>query len=182
MPTFDTLFPTLLGSGWTQLAPSVQHMHGPGASVLARGQADVSGAHNLPARCLRRLLHLPAPAIGQPVEVTIERHGSRETWTRHFGNRRMRSVLKPDVSAGQLSERLGALTLHFEPHRDGTAIDWILRGASVLGMPLPRALLGKVLARSESRDNRYAFEIDTQLPLLGQLVGYRGWLEIVDEH
>ena len=182
MPTFDTLFPTLLGSEWNQIAPSVQRMHGAGASVLARGQADVTGENHLPARCLRRLLGLPASGLGQPVEVRIERHGSRETWTRHFGNRRMHSVLDLDSELMQLSERLGPVNLRFELRRDGTAIDWKLHGASVLGIPLPRALLGSVLARSESRDNRYAFEIDTQLPLLGQLVGYRGWLEIVDEH
>lgn len=177
----DTLFHRLLRSEWTQLALPVQRMHGPGVSVLARGRADVSGADNFPARCLRRLLDLPAPGIGQLVEVTIERQGTRETWTRRFEHRQMRSVLALDGATGQLGERLGPVTLHFELRRDGTDIDWALRGAKVLGVALPRALLGKVLSRSGSRDNRYAFDIDARLPWLGQLVAYRGWLEIVDE-
>lgn len=179
MPALDTLFPALLANDWSQLAPSVQRMHGPGAAVLARGQADVSGASNLPVCCLRRLLGLPAPGKDQPLEISIEREGCREIWTRHFGGRQMRSVLDLDVSGGLLREQLGPMTLRFELRRDGSAIDWALRGASLFGMPLPRRLLGSVLSRSGSHDNRYAFDIDTRLPLLGQLVGYRGWLEIV---
>lgn len=181
MPAPDTLFPILLANDWPQLAPSVQRMHGPGASVLARGQADVSGASNLPVRCLRRLLGLPAPGPGQPLEIRIEREGCREIWTRHFGVRRMRSILDLDASAGWLREQLGPMTLYFELRRNDSAIDWILRGARLFGMPLPRRLLGSVLSRSGSQDNRYVFDIDTRLPLLGQLVGYRGWLEIVTE-
>lgn len=181
MPIPDTLFPTLLGDDWTRIAPPVQRLHGTGASVLALGQADVCGASNFLARGLRRLLGLPAPGPGQPLEVAIERHGCQEIWTRRFGHRQMRSVLNLDAAFMQLSERLGPVTLHFELRRDGTTIEWILHGARVLGIPLPRALLGRVSSRSGARDNRYAFEIDTRLPLLGQLVGYRGWLEIIDE-
>jgi hypothetical protein len=44
---------------------------------------------------------------------------------------------------------------------------------------MPRAWFGQVLSRSSARDGRYAFAIDTRLPLAGRLVAYRGWLEIV---
>ena len=182
MTSVETLFFTLLASEWRQLALPVQRMHGPAVSVLARGQADVNGANHFSARCLRRLLGLPAPGPNQSLEVSIERQGSREIWTRRFGARQMRSVLDLNAAAGQLSERLGPITLHFRLHRDDDAIDWTLLGASLLGIPLPRALLGNVLSRSGSRDNRYVFDIDTRLPLFGQLVGYHGWLEIIDEH
>jgi hypothetical protein len=36
---------------------------------------------------------------------------------------------------------------------------------------------GKVLSRSGFRDGRYHFSVDVRLPLLGQLIGYQGWLE-----
>lgn len=181
MPSPDTLFPTLLGNEWSQLAPSVQRLHGAGVFVRARGQADVSGANHFLTWGLRQLLGLPAPGPGQPLEVTIEREGSREIWTRDFGRRQMRSVLDRDPSTGHLREQLGPVTFRFDLRRDGDAIDWHLCGARLFGLPLPRSLLGVVLSRSGSRENRYAFEIDARLPWLGQLVGYRGLLEIVDE-
>jgi hypothetical protein len=50
----------------------------------------------------------------------------------------------------------------------------------LLGIPLPRWISGEVLSRSGSRNGRYAFEVDVRMPLIGTLVSYRGWLEIVD--
>lgn len=47
----------------------------------------------------------------------------------------------------------------------------------MLGLPLPRALGGEVLSRSGIRDGRYHFSVTVRLPLLGQLIGYQGWLE-----
>lgn len=174
------LFPSLLGEHWHQLATPVQQMHGDTPHVLARGAADVEGATNLPICWLRHLLGLPEPGLQQALEVTIERHGTRETWTRRFARGQMRSVLDRTADTALLCERLGPVTLRFELHRDGEAIDWQLRDARMLGLPLPCALFGDVLSRSGAQDGRYAFHIDTRLPLLGRLVAYRGWLEIVD--
>lgn len=174
------LFPTLLGEHWTALALPVRRMHGDAACVRARGRADVEGATHLPARLLRRWLGLPPPGVEQALEVTIERDGRSETWTRHFAARRMRSTLT-STDGHRLSESLGPLRLHFELRRDGQAIAWYLRGARLFNLPVPRACLGHVLSRSDSEGDRYTFQIDARLPLLGRLVAYRGWLEVVDE-
>lgn len=180
MTSNPALFPDLLGEHWHQLATSVQDMHGDAPLVLARGAADVEGATNAPARWLRHLLGLPEPGPQQPLEVTIERRGTREIWTRRFARGQMRSVLDRATGTSLLGEQLGPITLRFELRRNGAAIDWRLRGARIFGLPLPRALLGHVLSRSSTQDGRYAFHIDTRLPFLGRLVAYRGWLEIVD--
>lgn len=180
MTAQPALFPALLGERWHQLAVPVQQMHGDTPHVLARGVADVDGASNLPARWLRHLLALPEPGRQQLLEVTIERRGTREIWTRRFAGRQMRSALDRVAGLPLLSERLGPITLRFELLRDDKAIDWQLRSAQLFGLPLPRALFGQVQSRSGVEDGRYAFRIDTRLPLLGRLVSYRGWLEIVD--
>jgi len=177
----QALFPSLLGDHWHQLATSVQCMHGDAKRVVARGAADVEGTTHLPARCLRRILGLPEPGPQQALEVVIERNGTRETWTRRFALGQMRSVLDRVTDTPLLREQLGPITLRFELLRDNNVIDWRLRGARIFGLPLPRALFGEVLSRSGERDGRYAFDIDTRLPLLGKLIAYRGWLEIVDD-
>ena len=180
MTSNRALFPALLGEHWHLLAAPVQQMHGDTSHLLARGAADVEGATNLPIRCLRHLLGLPEPGLQQPLEVTIERRGRREIWTRRFAGKQMRSVLDRVTNSPLLSERLGPITLRFELLRDDKTIDWQLRGERMFGLPLPLALFGEVLSRSAAQDSRYAFHIDTRLPLLGRLVAYRGWLEIVD--
>lgn len=182
MPTPPALFPSLLGAAeWAQLAAPVQRMHGGGKLVHAVGYAAVEGGGRLPARWLRRLLRLPEPGADQALAVTIERCYGQEIWTRRFARGHMRSTLR-SVDGVQLHERLGPVSLHFKLRRDGDVIDWHLCGARLLGMPLPRWLFGDVLSRSGAHDGRYTFHIDVRLPLIGQLVAYRGWLEMTDEH
>lgn len=172
------LFPALLGDdAWHALPPAVRAMHGATARLEARGLADVAGADHLPARCLRHLLNLPAPGPQQTLALTIERHDTRETWTRRFTGRSMQSVLDRRPGSPLLYERLGPARLGFTLRRDGDAIDWQLRSLHVLGMPIPRALRGRVVSRSGMRDGRYHFLVDVRLPLLGRLIAYDGWLE-----
>jgi hypothetical protein len=115
----------------------------------------------------------------QALEICIEREGSREIWTRRFARGHMRSVLDRDMESAHLLERLGPVTLRFQLHHDANGIDWDLKRVSACGLPMPRAWFGQVLSRSSAHDGRYAFAIDTRLPLVGRLVAYRGWLEIV---
>lgn len=172
------LFASLLDTtDWAQLAPPVQRMHGEGSVVQASGTAQVDGDTHLLARLLRRMLSLPEPGADQAIALTIEREGLRETWTRRFARRQMRSTLEPGGDMALL-ERLGPVSLQFSLRRDGQAIDWQLQRVTLLGLPLPRALCGSVLSRSGARDGRYAFDIDTRLPGIGRLIAYRGWLEI----
>jgi Domain of unknown function (DUF4166) len=180
MSPSPALFPALLGEQWHALAAPVRCLHGDAVRVRARGVAHVEGDTHARARWLRRLLGLPEPGPAQPVEVTIERDGSGETWTRRFARGHMQSHLARSTDGSHLCERLGPVTLHFALRRDGDSIDWQLRGGRLLGVPLPRAWLGTVRSRSGSQGGRYAFRIDTRLPLLGRLVAYRGWLEPVD--
>lgn len=178
MPSPTALFRALLGpTDWPQLAHAVQRMHAEGSVIQASGKADVSGETHAVARMLRRLLTLPEPGAGQAIAITIERHATHERWSRRFLRGHMHSTLRAGNN-GQLHERLGPVTLRFALHRDGDAIDWQLQGARLLGLPLPRRFCGTVLSRSGVRDGRYAFDIDTRLPLIGRLVAYRGWLEI----
>lgn len=174
----SALFPMLLGAEWNALDGPVRRMHGDTPRLQAHGEADVSGATNVPARLLRRLLGLPAPGPQRRLDLSIERSGSHETWRRNFAGSQMRSKLAP--VGGRLRERLGPMTFRFALCRDHHAIEWQFCGARFAGLPLPRRMLGSVRSRSGSRDGRYTFEVDVRIPWIGNLVSYHGWLEIVD--
>lgn len=182
MDIADALFPSLLGhAAWHGLPESVQRMHGATLRLAARGEADVEGDHNLIVRLLRRLLGLPSPGLHQTLEFFIERDGRSETWTRRFAQDEMRSVLTRSADSTHLIERLGPVTLRFALRQDASGIDWHVCRVSAFGLPLPRAWTGDVRSRSSMHNGRYAFAIDTRLPLVGRLVAYRGWLEIVPD-
>jgi hypothetical protein len=173
------LFPALLGPDWSGLSEPVRQMHGDSGCLRACGEAEIEGAMNLPARILRRMLALPAPGTRRPVEFTVERNGMREIWTRDFEGARMRSVL--DRAGDLLRERLGPMTFRFRLRRSVEAIEWELRSTRFLGLPLPRWMSGHVFSQSGSQHGRYAFKVDVRMPLAGQLVSYRGWLEVVSD-
>ncbi|HTV86294.1 MAG TPA: DUF4166 domain-containing protein [Dyella sp.] len=180
METAPALFPNLLGlRAWRNLPETVRRMHGDTPRVFAQGVADVDGSSHPLARLLRRLLGLPPPGMQQAVDVCIERQGTRETWTRRFALGQMRSTLHADAQGKHLLERLGPITLRFALHPDAHGIPWHVDRAWLLGVRVPTAWLGKVMSRSGERQGRYAFDIDTQLPWIGRLVAYHGWLEIV---
>ena len=178
----EPLFPTLLGpDAWQALPAPVQRMHGSPVRIVAAGEADIDGASHFPARLLRRVLGLPEPGARQALRVVITPQSMSETWVRHFLSRQMQSELSRREGSPLLYEKLGPVTLGFILRRDGDAIDWSLRHIWALGMPMPRALFGDVLSRSGCADGRYTFIIDTRLPLIGRLIAYRGWLEIVPD-
>jgi hypothetical protein len=179
MTLSTALFPSLLGDRWHQLPSSVQRMHGDAALVSAHGAADVDGATNLLARCCRHVVRLPEPGPAQSLQLTIERHGTQEIWTRRFARGHMRSVLDRVDGRPMLSERLGPVVLRFDLRYDDGAIDWRLESVRVMGVPLPRRWFGHVLSRSAESGGRYMFLVDVQLPWVGRLVAYRGWLEIM---
>ncbi|MBT2119406.1 DUF4166 domain-containing protein [Dyella sp. LX-66] len=175
----EPLFPALIGpTDWPLLAEPVQRMHGGTVSLSAHGVAQVDGARHPFARLLRRVLGLPEPGADQAIALSIERSEGSETWTRSFANGRMRSTLERAADGIHLRERLGPVSLYFALRRDGDAIDWQLQQGRLLGLPLPRAMFGSVFSHSLAEDGRYVFHIDTRLPLLGQLIAYRGWLDI----
>ncbi|MGH8082470.1 MAG: DUF4166 domain-containing protein [Lysobacter sp.] len=63
-----------------------------------------------------------------------------------------------------------------EAHDPG--LSWHLMRVSALGLPLPRSWFAGVGAREFERDGRYHFDVAAQLPWVGLLVRYRGWLDI----
>jgi hypothetical protein len=59
-------------------------------------------------------------------------------------------------------------------------LSWRLMRVRAFGLPLPRGWFAGVRAREFEREGRYHFEVDAQLPVVGLLARYRGWLEVVE--
>ncbi|QCW27600.1 DUF4166 domain-containing protein [Lysobacter enzymogenes] len=55
---------------------------------------------------------------------------------------------------------------------------WRLMRVRAFGLPLPAGWFARVQAREFEREGRYHFEVDAQLPGVGLLVRYRGWLDV----
>ena len=50
-------------------------------------------------------------------------------------------------------------------------------GGNCAGMPLPRSLLPEGTSFEEERDGVFHFDVTFKAPIVGFIVGYRGWLK-----
>ncbi|WP_246154094.1 SDR family oxidoreductase [Methylobacterium oryzihabitans] len=175
------LFGRALGPGFAVLPEAVRAVHRPGTGLVLGGRAGVVRGRHPVSRLVGRLLGLPPASAEVPVRVTIAPEGEGEVWTRDFAGRRFRSRMGP-AGEGAVEERFGPLALRFrlEPGRDGLGMT--IAGWRLGRLPLPVALAPAARAR-ESVDaaGRFRFDVAVDLPLVGPLVQYRGWLAASEE-
>lgn len=180
-PVQTGLFPLILAAAWGGVPGPVRRLH-EGKASYARGEARIEGDARWRARLLRKMAGLPAPTDRVALALEIRAHGAGETGLRHFGTHAMRSVLARSTRhAGALEERLGPARLTFAFEVGGDRLHWIAREVRVLGLALPLRWFRGMRASCGEEQGRYAFDIDVDLPLVGRLVAYSGWLEPLDD-
>lgn len=172
------LFAEAIGPDFPRLPPPLRDLHTVVDLRRWRGTAQVFNGRGWLSRLVRAMMRFPPAASAVPVEVTMERCGETEIWTRSFGGRRFRSHLRRRTGgASGVRERFGPFSFDIALScRDGQLSYPVVAGR-VLGLPLPRALL-PVSTSHEAVDvaGRAVFDVAIALPLAGDIVRYRGWL------
>jgi Domain of unknown function (DUF4166)/Saccharopine dehydrogenase NADP binding domain len=170
----------VLGPVFQTLPPLLQRLHRPGSKATWRGRAEITRGQSPLAPLVAAVFGFPKPGHDQSVEVTFTTDANgRETWSRRFASRRMRSTQE----AGK--GRDDALIVErFGPFRFGLALDWngtrlriIPRSWGLGFLPLPLWLMPQGPAWEEERDGRFRFHVEIILPLIGLVTRYQGWLE-----
>ncbi len=172
-----TLFQRLLDpTAFTALPGRVRKVHEAPQTKIYRGETDIKRGTGLLAGILATATFLPPGGsnIATAVEIAVTQSGER--WTRNFGGRRMRSRLWD--SDGLLCEKLGLATFGFALSVENGVLFWRIRRVSSLGIPLPAKWFDGVTAREFEAEGRYRFDVRAELPLIGLLVHYRGWLDV----
>ncbi len=169
------LYRRVMTDDFDRLAPAVCAMHGVLRDGGVQGRATVERGRNPLARVVATLMRFP-PEGDHALHVGFAERDGVETWTRDFGGRCFRSRLSADGDA--LVERFGALRFHFHlPVTDG-GLTMVMTGWSVFGLPLPLVLAPRSRAREWEEGGRFCFDVPIDLPWLGRVVRYRGWLEV----
>lgn len=169
------LYARIMGERFQRLDPAVRKMHDDPWITKACGRATVTASTSPLARLICRLVGFPPASSDLPVAVTFERLGAEEKWTRQFGRHTFQSRLSQ--SSGDLLERFGPLCFRFSlEERDG-AIAMIHRGWTAFGIRMPRRLGPSGTAVESGKGELFTFDVPISLPLLGEVVRYRGWLQ-----
>jgi hypothetical protein len=169
------LFPNLLGPSFERMDGPLQAVHR-GVTTEYKGTATVQRGHNLLARLACWVVGLPPSMSAVPVRVCIDVEGSRERWTRWFGNSgAMRSQLR--ASGRFLRERLGPSVTDFELEVRNGVLRWEAVRLWILGVPIPRKLFD-MQALVGGQRGQYRFEIAARLSGMGLLIRYEGELDV----
>jgi len=170
----QTLYETILGESFERLAPALMGIHDARPTKRYTGRCAIRGDANWAARVIARIAGLPRATADVPVEITIERKGNSEVWTRIFGTQRMHSTM--ENHRGRLRERLGPIVLTFELSADSERIEWKFRSARLAIVPLPITWLLTCSAAESLEDGRYTFDVSARIRGVGVIVQYKGWL------
>lgn len=171
------LYPLLLGADYVALAPVLREVHE--RVTQLRGTVSVTRGDSWQVRALATLAGMPRPCTDAPCQVAfLSEPGAppgAERWVRDMAGSRFSSLLIP-AGDQQFDESFGWYRFHFRLDLETGAVRFVLQGMRVLGVPVPRRLLPRIVTRESGRDGAYLFAVEAHLPGLGLLVAYRGTL------
>lgn len=114
-----------------------------------------------------------------PVTARFTAQGSCEVWDRRFGDISMHTVHAVGSGGwqGLLVERVGRLTFGFRVTADARGLYRELPAGEIRGMPIPRFAAPTIHGTESVQNGRFHFDVTMDLPLIGRVVHYAGWLE-----
>jgi len=172
------LFERILGEAWHRIPPRVRALHARSGVHAWSGVGSVERGTGLLARIAAALFRFPRATDSVPVRVEIDASGSGETWRRDFGGRSFASRL--ELGRGRcerlLVESFGPFAFGIALVLEGGTLRYVVRRASVFGIPLPRRWAPGGATREFDDAGRFGFDVEIRHSLLGLIVRYKGWL------
>lgn len=174
-----SIFETALGEGFNDLPEPIKAVHDRRARKRFTGKATIRRSYGLLLNAIAAWIGFPKAGEDIEVEVIIERTADGEVWTRRFGDNIFRSHLSLPENGrpGRIVERFKFLSFDIDlDNRLGRLYYPIGRGR--IG-PFPLPLL--LNPRSDTVEHlttgdKFYFSVKIELPFVGHLVTYEGWL------
>lgn len=172
------LYARILGEAFDTLPPRVKELHAGNAERRWSGIARVRRGRGPLAWLVAAAIGFPRAGDEIPVTVRFTSERGGERWTRNFAGRDFAS--HQSCGAGKdsylLVERFGIASFSLALVVDEGRLLLIPRRWSVLGLPMPRALLPKGISFESEAEGKFRFDVEIALPLVGRIVAYQGAL------
>lgn len=146
----------------------------------SHGVVTVEGGNRW-ARLLARLAGFPPPMTGQRFRLDVTPQGRGHVWRRVFGRHQTRSHLEYDPASGLVREHFGALQMDLALSAHQGVLRVSVERARLFGLPLPAALCPQSAAMEyQTSQGHLGFDISAQLPRIGLLLRYHGYIALPD--
>lgn len=169
------LFQQALGPAFAHLPAQVRASHDHAGPRRWSGTATITRGTGLLSRTIALLFRFPQ--AGQTVPLTVLKTPTPlgEVWDRRFGTSLFRSHLR--LTPKGMTERFGPMTFVLNLHLADNALHYPVVAGRCCGLPIPRALLPRSIAREYAQDGLFHFDVALHAPLGGGLiVRYVGFL------
>lgn len=172
------LYRRLLGDAYAQLPAPIQALHDLDDPRSVEGLATIERGHNLVARAIAAAVGFPPAGEDVPMKVLFTLRDGREIWRRTFADHSFTSTQEERCGSFDrlMCEWFGPFAFGIAFKREADRLRLVIRRWSVFGIPLPHALAPFGSAYECAEDGRFHFHVEIRLPLIGLIVGYRGWL------
>ncbi|MDP9839606.1 NAD(P)-dependent dehydrogenase (short-subunit alcohol dehydrogenase family) [Neorhizobium huautlense] len=170
---YQPLYRRVMGQAYETLPQPMRDMHDVYGDAGAKGRATVTRGRSRLACLIADIMRFP-PAGEHDLHVSFEEEGGVERWTRDFDGRVFVSELSQ--SGRHLVERFGPMRFYFDLPSDENGLTMIMKKWSVFRLPMPLFLAPKSVAREWGEGEDFFFDVPVALPLVGDLVHYRGRL------
>ncbi|MEM6594201.1 MAG: DUF4166 domain-containing protein [Pseudomonadota bacterium] len=178
-----TLYQKILGARFDALPAPVLKFHAMEKKHRYAGTARIErGRHSL-ARLTCAVIGFPKAGDNVPVTVTIAPSQLGELWTRNFDGKRFSSFQAEGRGRdeGLIIESFGAIRVALELRLEDGRLYLHPRRWSLLGLPLPSAMLPGGTTFETEQNGRFQFHVEITAPIMGLIVSYKGLLDPVRE-
>ncbi len=169
------LFQQALGPAFAHLPAQVRASHDHAGPRRWSGTATITRGTGLLSRTIALLFRFPQAGQIVPLTVLKTPTPQGEVWDRRFGTSLFRSHLR--LTPKGMTERFGPMTFVLNLHLADNALHYPVVAGRCCGLPIPRALLPRSIAREYAQDGLFHFDVALHAPLGGGLiVRYVGFL------
>ena len=175
----SSVFQRVLGPSFGELSPVLRRFHADAVGGSATGRLAVEYGKGRVARWIASCMRLPAESPREEVTLKVTVDDQQEIWVRHFGARRMRSVLRKWDRL--LLEGVGPLVLGFELLVEDGGMQFVQRATWFLGVRLPLVIAPRASCKVTPTGEKWKLDVRLELPLIGPLVRYHGVMAPVEK-
>ncbi|WP_173203614.1 DUF4166 domain-containing protein [Sphingopyxis sp. BSNA05] len=172
IPKPDYLYRRVMRQEFDRLPPTVQHAHQVSGDQGMTGTTEVVRGSNAIAILVSKLFGFPSSGTNRPAHVHMREENGVETWVRDFGGQRFASRLSQMDDL--LAEQFVPFQFAMELRRTEDGLSMHIRKAYCFGIRFPLALAPKIEAREYEAENKFHFDVEIGLPLVGRLTLYKG--------
>jgi saccharopine dehydrogenase-like NADP-dependent oxidoreductase len=170
------LYRRVMGPAHAAMPAPVRAMHDLIGDAGACGSATVRRGSSLFARFICTVMRFP-PEGAHALHVSFEERNGVERWIRDFTGHTFASDLSQ--RGDRLVERFGPMRFSFDLPSDASGLRMVMRGWSMLGVPMPLWLAPRSEAREWAEGDDFCFDVPIGLPGIGMVVHYAGRLRRV---